>query len=151
HGGLTPANIRVTPRGSVKLLDFGLREAINARGGTGADPELWSYSAPEIILGGEPTPACDLYALGAILYELCIGEPFPSADNDGEATRALEKLAAVPKTLERVVASLLSPTPAARPAAIKTASLLRSTMEDGAEADLRSDLGALVQRLSQQE
>lgn len=60
-----------------RLIDFGL-----ARLGEGADaprrdfvsgtPE---YLAPELVRGGQPTPATDVYALGIMLYELLAGEP----------------------------------------------------------------------------
>ncbi len=151
HGGLAPSHIRVTPRGSIKLLDFGLREAVNAPGDIGAQPDLWSYAAPELMLGGDATPAADLFGLGAILFELCVGEPFPSSNADGEATGALEKLSGVPRPLARVVAALLAALPEARPSAVRAAGLLRESTEGASEPDLRAELGSLVQRLSQHE
>jgi hypothetical protein len=128
-----------------------LRDAVNAPAGIAADPDLFTYAAPELILGSDPTSAFDLYSLGAIMFELATGETFPSANNGSEAARALDKLAGVPKILGRVIATMLSADPAARPTATRAAAMLRSSIEGTLEADLRTELGALVQRLSQNE
>ena len=79
HRDLKPSNVFLTPHG-VKLLDFGL-----ARPGAGeSKPALTTpgmilgtprYMAPE-MLGAEPLgPAADIFALGAILFELLTGRP----------------------------------------------------------------------------
>jgi serine/threonine protein kinase len=54
-----------------KLLDFGLsfRKDLQNSGHGGTPP----YVAPERLRGAEPTPRCDVYALGVILYELITG------------------------------------------------------------------------------
>ncbi len=147
HGGLSPTNIRITPRGSIKLLDFGLREAVHAHADIGAQPDLWSYAAPELILGSAPSPAADMYGLGAILFELCVGDPFPNENLDG----ALTKLDGAPRALAKVVEALLSPNPEARLNATRAAALLRQSADGQNEPDLRAELGALVQRLSAHE
>src|SRR5262245_41372980 len=133
-------------------MDFGLRDAVSAPAVLAAQPELWAYAAPELIKGAAPTESTDVFALGAILFELGIGQPFPSKNGGyGETELALRKLAAVPGGMGRVIASLLSADAAARPAAIKTATLLRQTLDGKTEVNLPAELGALVQRLSQQE
>ncbi len=55
-----------------KLLDFGLsfRKDLQNSGHGGTPP----YVAPERLRGAEPTPRCDVYALGVILYELITGQ-----------------------------------------------------------------------------
>ncbi|HEX5034986.1 MAG TPA: serine/threonine-protein kinase, partial [bacterium] len=86
HLDLKPANILVAhpkegPSG-VKLIDFGLaqwtlKNPAAAAEFSGSPP----YSAPELMLGGAPTPASDLYAIGMIFYRLfSAGLPFKSED-----------------------------------------------------------------------
>jgi eukaryotic-like serine/threonine-protein kinase len=77
HRDLKPANVMVTRDGVVKLLDFGVLARLGldlAEGGGESDLSgTPGYMAPEQIRGDPPSPANDLYALGAILYELVSG------------------------------------------------------------------------------
>ncbi len=59
----------------VKLVDFGLArldDLDEAELGVSGTPE---YLAPEVVVGGKPTIASDLYAVGVILYEVLTGKP----------------------------------------------------------------------------
>lgn len=73
HRDLKPANIRLTPEGLVKLTDFGLVE-LAGRAGAPISGTL-AYLAPEIIKRGPVDRRADLYALGAVIYELLTGQP----------------------------------------------------------------------------
>jgi serine/threonine-protein kinase len=135
HRDLKPANIMlVYPRPDqplVKVLDFGVAQGIQAEG---LAPEAGlifgtpEYMAPEQAAGAKVDARCDVYAAGAILYELLAGVPAIS----GETTTmvisrvltkqpvALHRLVPdVPPDLEAVVMSTLAKSPAARPASAR--------------------------------
>jgi serine/threonine-protein kinase len=79
HRDLKPANVLLSEDGTPKITDFGLARKLDAAGQTasGAIMGTPSYMAPEQAGGKtrELGPACDVYALGAILYEVLTGRP----------------------------------------------------------------------------
>jgi class 3 adenylate cyclase len=126
HRDLKPGNLFITGDGSVKLGDFGLALSIERTRLTAAGMMVGTaaYMAPEQALGGEADPRCDLYALGAILYEMTCGRP-PFLGGSAVAiisqhinTAPIAPSWHVPdiaRDLEAVIVSLLAKAPEERP------------------------------------
>jgi eukaryotic-like serine/threonine-protein kinase len=80
HRDLKPGNILIATDGMPKVADFGLAKSLNVASGltaTGSIMGTPSYMAPEQAEGKAKLvgPLADVYALGAILYELLTGRP----------------------------------------------------------------------------
>jgi len=87
HRDLKPANLRLTTDGRLKILDFGLAQFVHPEGDLPVTASLTSsqqitgtlpYMAPEQLRGEPADRRTDIWAFGAVLYELATGKrPFP--------------------------------------------------------------------------
>lgn len=75
HADLKPANILVNEAGDPKVVDFGVARLLRDADDIALHPQTPGYGSPQREAGASPTPADDVYALGAILYALLTGEP----------------------------------------------------------------------------
>jgi eukaryotic-like serine/threonine-protein kinase len=128
HRDIKPANVLLHD-GQPVVADFGIALAVGAAGGTrltetGLSVGTPYYMSPEQATGDQHVgPQSDIYALGAILYEMLVGEPpFTGATAQavlgqilqGKPVSAIEKRASVPVNIDAVIRKSLEKIPADR-------------------------------------
>jgi serine/threonine protein kinase/tetratricopeptide (TPR) repeat protein len=133
HRDLKPSNVFLTPHG-VKLLDFGLARPVVNRSMAAAEALTRSgvavgtpqYMAPEQVFGEAIDVRADLFAAGALLFEMLAGRPAFSGGDIAEILRATVSeqppaLTGGPAVaaVDRVIRRALAKRPADRPASAK--------------------------------
>jgi serine/threonine protein kinase/Tfp pilus assembly protein PilF len=121
HRDIKPENIMLRPDGYVKVLDFGLAklaepESALKDSSTGAVLGTLLYISPEQARAQQPDARSDLYALGAVMYEMVTGQPPVRGDNFIEIANAIANevppppshyVSSVPPELDRIILKLL--------------------------------------------
>ena len=167
HRDLKPANIKVTPEGSVKVLDFGLAKALDAAGDAGAPLHgsmsptgathtgvilgTAAYMAPEQAMGKAVDRRADVWAFGAVLYEVLTGERMFGGDTVAETLASVmkdqptfEKLPAdTPNAIRKLIARCLDRDVRRRLQSIGEA---RIVIEDAIAGAVQDDDGPPPQR-----
>jgi eukaryotic-like serine/threonine-protein kinase len=85
HRDVKPQNILVLPTSYV-LADFGIARMADAGHTTSLQMVSYRHAAPQMINGGDPSPADDQWSLGSTLFALLDGAPPFSSDNPDEDT-----------------------------------------------------------------
>jgi serine/threonine-protein kinase len=146
HRDLKPSNTLVTFEGQVKLLDFGIAKVLHEDDDAalvtltrlGSGPMTPEYAAPEQVRGEPVTTATDVYALGALAYELLTGR----GPHELSRRTAAE--------VERAIAErdVVRPSSVAAPDAIARA---RATEPARLRRKLRGDLDTIVMQALQKD
>jgi serine/threonine-protein kinase len=130
HGDVKPGNILVPLDGTpVRLADVGVARRLDRPAGiTHATPE---YVAPEVVAGGAPSPASDVYALGLVIFELICGRSPYRGGSPNEVLRRHSECVPVPPpgmpaVLWPVIAACVALDPRMRPDAASVVNRLRT-------------------------
>ncbi len=125
HRDIKPANVMLDSDGTVKVMDFGIARLMGESRQTRAGVAIGtpSYMAPEQLRGEDVDGRTDLYAAGALLFELITGRVAFEADSDyALMMQQLNEppvppgsiVAGVPRALDAAVACAMAKKPAQR-------------------------------------
>lgn len=123
HCDLKPANVMIAEDGTPKIIDFGLARVVTEGAASGLPLGTPDYMAPEVWGGEPPGRRADVYSLGAVIFELLVGEPpfkqVPDEELRGavtgrEAPAVRERAPEVDPRLAEVVARCLRRDPRER-------------------------------------
>jgi serine/threonine protein kinase len=159
HRDIKPQNLKLTPRGHIVLLDFGLAKGTPLQASrvtaTGSIVGYSFHYAPlEQMQGTGTDPRSDLYSLGATLYHLLTGSPPPDALTratavlNGEADPlrpASEVHKQVPAPVARVLMSAMAQSAAKRP---QTATEMREALREASKQSEAADQPTIIQPIS---
>jgi serine/threonine protein kinase len=121
HRDVKPGNILVTADSVAKISDFGIARAHDQSQLTGSGQVIGTpmYFAPELARGEKPTPAADVWALGASLYAAVEGHP--PYESHPNALALLATIASTPPNpprragiLDEPISRMLDPDPGSR-------------------------------------
>ncbi|WP_240778013.1 serine/threonine protein kinase [Nonomuraea basaltis] len=122
HRDLKPSNVLLSPVGP-RVIDFGIARALDATGQltrSGTVIGTPGYIAPELLAGGQPLPAADVFCWGAVVAYAGTGRsPFAGASGaeiNDRVQHAEPDLDGLEAHLRQLVARALAKDPAARPA-----------------------------------
>jgi eukaryotic-like serine/threonine-protein kinase len=125
HRDIKPQNVKISSTGEVKLLDFGIAKADTSPGLTTAGTLVGTlqYLSPEQLQGQAADARSDIWALGALLYEMVTGAaPFEAPTIAGLYEQISKAVyispsalkAAVPRELEAVISRCIKKRPSER-------------------------------------
>jgi eukaryotic-like serine/threonine-protein kinase len=126
HGDVSPGNVLLDLDGRPLLADLGLGHVVGD-----ISPGVWGtdgYVAPEVLMGADPTPASDVYALGALGW-LCLTGTVPGPPGLRPALSDVCLAGDGSEPVVRALATAISAEPRDRPGAHELAWVLFAAAE----------------------
>ena len=169
HRDLKPGNVKLTPEGKVKVLDFGLAKAWSPEAASGSGPDLSqsptlahtgtaagvilgtaAYMSPEQARGKSVDKRSDIWSFGALLHELLAGRPLFAGETVSDVLAAVLTRepdwsalpAATPPSVRRLLQRCLERDPKRRLRDIGEARIALATPGAEAGADATAKDGA---------
>ncbi len=145
HCDIKPSNLMVNRDGRVKLLDFGIANLLAGDDPGSAETQLRAltpaYASPEQLRGDPVTTASDVYALGAVLYELLTGLRAYRIGTDASSSERLAAISDARRALPSAAAQVPAPTAAVRVAGLAglPARILRGDLDVITSTALQAD------------
>jgi serine/threonine protein kinase/Tfp pilus assembly protein PilF len=166
HRDLKPGNIKITPEGEVKVLDFGLAKAIQEAKSQGQHSTITepgrvmgtpAYMSPEQTAGDPVDHRTDIWSLGVVVYEMLTGTlPFQGATQQalthsilqGEPKRLTRLRRDAPMDLERMLSRMMQKDHLKRPESMKTVveelqAMRRDTVTDASTSNRPPSIAVL--------
>jgi eukaryotic-like serine/threonine-protein kinase len=172
HRDVKPENVLITPRGQLKVADFGLAKAITSQTSTATQGLLIgtvSYLPPELVMSGKADARSDVYSAGIVLFELLTGRKPHQGDTpiqvayahvhkDVPPPSAFRTAGPIPPYLDALIARATARDPDLRPRDAKImlsqVRRVRTALRDGVmdDPELTQDLsGVLAVRAAAEE
>ncbi|RZL84481.1 MAG: tetratricopeptide repeat protein [Rhodococcus sp. (in: high G+C Gram-positive bacteria)] len=158
HRDVKPANILLTDYGEPELADFGIAHISGGfETATGAVTGSPAYTAPEVLAGDSPSPAADVYGLGAVLFSALTGHAAFERRSGEQVVAQFLRITTqpvpdlrehgIPDDVADLIARAMSRTPGQRPATAAAfgEELRRLQLDHGFPVDemaLRAESGA---------
>ncbi|MBP7049455.1 MAG: protein kinase [Phycisphaerae bacterium] len=166
HRDLKPGNIKITPEGDVKVLDFGLAKAIQETKSQGQHSTITepgrvmgtpAYMSPEQTAGDPVDHRTDIWSLGVVVYEMLTGTlPFEGVTQQalthsilhGEPKRLTHLRRDAPMELERMLTRMMQKDHLKRPESMKTVveelqAMRRDTITDASTSNRPPSIAVL--------
>jgi eukaryotic-like serine/threonine-protein kinase len=160
HGDIKPSNLMLQADGLLRILDFGVARSFDVAGAdatdAGTQAGTLAYMAPERRAGVSPAPASDIFALGAVLFELvggrrrCLMAPSDVESSEGGPSWLFPQ--ELPQPLVALIRAMSASVPEARPAGmdavVRALDALAAALSSLQPQEVRSRAGQVSLRAS---